>query len=238
VRLSLSATVDLNSPQARLTRGHLLRRLAVGLPREVKVQVLGQALAELQGAKESGENSAPWYDDYGAVLESLGRASEAIAVYNQGLQLDPNHIKMRIKRGWVLVARGKYEEARSDFQYVTSRHPDHAEAQTGLGYTHACLKAPAAASDAAARALLCVSGGPDQFQDYLVLHNAACIYARLSATGDAQASEQQDMAMALLRRAVEIWRRVGPAHDELAEIRREADFGPLQNRQDWPKLFE
>ena len=74
--------------------------------------------------------------------------------------------------------------------------------------------APWLRSGAAGRVLALLNGPGD----YLVLHNLACIYAELSRTDRGQAEQHQDAAMALIGRAVEVWRRGGTGPNEIALI--------------------
>ncbi len=105
-----------------------------------------------------------------------------------------------------------------------------ADAHTGLGYLWACRNKPAEAQREAAQALLFGAG------DYLVLHNVACIYAVLSQHDRGQSNQHADLALDLIKRAVELWarRKVGP--NELALVRGEPAFKPLRSRPDFPKL--
>jgi hypothetical protein len=81
--------------------------------------------------------------------------------------------------------------------------------------------------------------------DYLVLHNVACIYAALSQTNSAQATAYQDVSIALLRRALKLWInrlliRHLKAHAEQRRVKwsvvREADASPPESR-DWQNLL-
>ena len=107
-----------------------------------------------------------------------------------------------------------------------------AEAHIGLSYAHACLGAPA---DAQREASLALVHGAD---DYLAVHNVACIYAELSRADSGRATEHLDVAMHLLRRAVELWggRTAGP--DEIELIRGEPAFpAAMRARPDFQKLI-
>ena len=64
----------------------------------------------------------------------------------------------------------------------------------GLGLRGCAAKLPAEAQREADLALLRGAN------DYLILHNVACIYAALSQTGGRQTPAQQDAAIALLAR--------------------------------------
>ncbi len=60
--------------------------------------------------------------------------------------------------------------------------------------------------------------------DYLILHDVACIYAQISETEPARRSEYQDLAIALLGRAVETWRNGKSGPDEIQAIEHEPAF--------------
>ena len=114
---------------------------------------------------------------------------------------------------------------------VVRLDPTHAEAHAGLGYVQASRKAPAEARRQAGLALLHGAG------DYLVLHNIACVYARLAQTDAARAAEYEDQTLDHLRRAVELWRRGGSGPDEVQLIQGESAFhAGLRARPEFKQL--
>ena len=72
---------------------------------------------------------------------------------------------------------------------------------------------------------------------YLVVHNVACIYAALSESGDDQAAANQEIAMALIRRAIALWKKADKGPNEIDLIRTESAFRPLINRKDFQELI-
>ena len=54
--------------------------------------------------------------------------------------------------------------------------------------------------------------------NYLVLHNVACIYAELSQTEQERPSEFENLALAMLQREVSRWREVNSGPDALELI--------------------
>ena len=74
------------------------------------------------------------------------------------------------------------------------------EAHAWLGYVQVC-QGKAGGPRHANLAVLHGAG------DYLVLHNVACIYAKLSGKDPKRARELQDMALDVMRREVELWER-------------------------------
>src|SRR5262249_20923974 len=139
-----------------------------------------------------------------------------------------------MRRGAAHERAGQHERAGADFAEVVRLDPGNAEARSRLGYVHACRKAHAEAQREASEALWRGSG------DYLLLPNVACIYARLSESDEDRAAGHQDTAIALLRRAVELWKgggRGGPSEVDL--IRTEPAFPPsLRARPNFNKLLE
>jgi tetratricopeptide (TPR) repeat protein/tRNA A-37 threonylcarbamoyl transferase component Bud32 len=226
---------DPQTGEAHGRRGRLLRFVIVPkLPPRARGKVLILALAQLEKAVELGARSVPVYEDLGAVLEQLGQTDRAVAAYSEALKLAPDEVKVRVKRGWALadLRPPQYDRAREDFELVVRKDPAHAEANAGLGYIQACRKAPAEARRAANRALLHGAG------DYLVLHNVACVYARLAQNDAAKATEYEDLAIDYLRRAVELWRRGGTGPDEPRLIEAEPSFHPgLRARPEFKKLL-
>src|SRR5262249_18268897 len=91
---------------------------------------------------------------------------------------------------------GQSDKAREEFTAAVRLDPGYADAHAGLGYILALQKSSHEAQHEAARAL---AHGAD---DYLILHNVACIYAVLAQIEKGQAKQHEDMALALLRRAL------------------------------------
>jgi Flp pilus assembly protein TadD/tRNA A-37 threonylcarbamoyl transferase component Bud32 len=221
-------------------RGRLLRHLVPkwGLTKPQTTAALRLALEQLNRAMELRDSSAEVLQDKGMVLEGLGKPVEALVAYDQALKAAPPRdleAKIQSKRGWILAqipGRPQQEKAREAFHALLRLEPQSADARAGLGYLAALGKSPTEAQREALHGLLNGSG------DYLALHNLACIYAELSQSDKAQAKQHQDVAMALLRRAVELWRRGGRGPNELDLIRRDSSFDSLREREDYKKLFE
>ena len=74
--------------------------------------------------------------------------------------------------------------------------------------------------------------------NYLVLHNVACIYAKLSRTDTDRSREDEDLALALVTRAVELFRRNPTGPDEIAFLRQEPAFpASLRARAEFKELI-
>jgi hypothetical protein len=141
---------------------------------------------------------------------------------------------LHAKRGWIyalIVNPAQPAKAHAEFAAAVRLDPAHADAHTGLGYLDALDKKSPEAQHAAIQALL---HGADQ---YLVLHNVACIYAELSQVDKAQAGRHQDLAMALIQRELEVGRRTHSAAKVKEDIREERSFAPLRQRADYQKLL-
>jgi tetratricopeptide (TPR) repeat protein/tRNA A-37 threonylcarbamoyl transferase component Bud32 len=229
--------LDPNGPAGFALRGRLLRQLIPnwGLPPAGQRAALELARAELDRAVRLGGRSADLSDDLGSVLELLGRPEGALAAYAEALKTAGPKLKVKVlsKRGWLYAqAFGppRVDRAREEFTRVLRLEAQNADAHTGLGYLWARQHRPAEAQREAAAALLHGAG------DYLALHNVACIYAELSQVDPGQSGQHAEMAVSVLRRAVELWgrRKVGP--NELALIREERSFEPLRGRPDFSQL--
>jgi tetratricopeptide (TPR) repeat protein len=234
--VSLVRKVDPKSWEVPGLRGRLLRFLYSELPQEKRRGPTGQtvlktALAELSRAVQMGGNEAGLFDDLGAVLEHAGRLDQAILAYSRGVALAPDFAKLRIKRGWAWEQLNQHDKASADFVAAARSSPENAEAHTGLGYIQALRKLP---PDAQTQANLALLHGGD---DYLVLHNVACIYAALSQSDDTRAGDYQDVSIALLRRALDLWRKADAGPNELELIKAEPAFKPLQGRKDLQDLL-
>jgi Flp pilus assembly protein TadD len=240
LELGMTARPDPKGPVLFALRGRLLRHLVPnwGLKPKQNSAALRLARDQLSRALELGGRSAEVLDDLGSVLEGLGEPAKALDAYTQALAAAPPRdleAKILSKRGWVLAQSpgpAQREKARKAFAALLHLEPHSADARAGLGYLAALHKSPAEAQREAAHALLNGAGG-----DYLALHNLACVYAELSRTDKSQAKQHQDVAIALLRRAVALWRRGGPGPNEIDLIRRDSSFEPLQDREDFKQLL-
>ncbi len=234
--VSLVRKIDPGGWEVHGLRGRLLRFLYTELPQEKRGGPTGRtmlelALAELFKAVQMGGKQAGLFDDLGALLEHAGRLDQAIVAYTRGLALAPDFAKLRIKRGWAWEQLNQHQKASADFAAAVQVAPDNAEAHTGLGYVQALSKLP---RDAQREADLSLLHGSD---DYLVLHNVACIYAALSKTENAQAASYQDVSIALLRQALKLWKKSAAGPNELDLIKGEPAFEPIRGRKDFQELL-
>jgi serine/threonine protein kinase/Tfp pilus assembly protein PilF len=235
---------DADSAAAHAEVGRFLRgstaeltELAGGLSRGTNERLLKLAIDEFDQAYKKGDRSKELKDDfaavladYGAALEKLKRADEAVVTYTTGLQLAPDSVRLLIKRGRLyLLGLRQAAKARADFAAAVSVAPPppeaqttawnsaQAEAHTWLGFIAALQNKPAEARREVQLALLHGSG------DYLALHNVACIYAVLSEKEANRRKEYEELALDLLRQAVTLWNG-GPGPDELELIKAEDAF--------------
>jgi tetratricopeptide (TPR) repeat protein len=239
--LDAERTIDPESAQAYRQRGRHLRRLAAELEGTAQAPVLDLATDQLRKALKRGGPSAALFDDLGAALELQGRLAEAIDAYSQGLaqpeQHAKEHVKLYVKRGWAYTKlEDQYKKALADFSQAIRLDPRDAEACSGVSYALACLKVPVPAQYSA-HALR--HGG----DDYLILHNLACVFAELSRSADADANLWQDLALALLARAVELWkielaRQGGATANERDLIRTDPALKPLHPRKEFQELIQ
>jgi Flp pilus assembly protein TadD len=193
--------------------------------------MLELALTELDKAVAMGGRNAGVFDDLGAVLEHAGRLDQAIMAYTRGITAAPDFAKLRIKRGWAWELLNQHEKASADFAAAVRVAPENAEAHTGLGYIQALRRL---SHDAQREAHLALLHGGD---DYLVLHNVACIYAALVQTEAAQAPAFGDVAIALLRKALKLWAKSATGPNELDLIKAEPAFKSIQGRTDFQELL-
>jgi len=236
-------TLDPESAQAYRQRGGHLRRLAAELEGAAQARVLDCAADQLRKALKRGGPSAALLDDLGAALELQGRLAEAIEAYSQGLSCEKpeqhpkEHVKLYVKRGWAYTKlEDQSKKALADFSQAIRLDPRDAEACSGVSYALACLKVPVPAQFTAHA----LRRGSD---DYLILHNLACVLAELSRSEGAEARLWQDLALVLLSRAVEFWKtelaRQGTAiANERELIRIDPALKPLQSRPEFQKLLK
>jgi serine/threonine protein kinase/Tfp pilus assembly protein PilF len=222
-------------------RGSELRNIYTELPEDERQKKAGQAMAalavaELQAAVEKGGRKAVLFEDLGAMLELTGKLDDAIAAYSKGLELAPRNVVLLNLRGMAYLNTSQFDKALPDFSAAVAIEPLNAEAHSGVGFVRAVNKLPVEAQQSAELALLFGTElrAP---KNYLNLHNVAGIYAALSATGDRQARAHQDVAMALLQRAVALWEKEGTGPDEIEQIKSDDTFKPLSGRDDFQKLI-
>jgi serine/threonine protein kinase/Flp pilus assembly protein TadD len=221
--------------EAHAIRGHLLRFMYPELKQDLRQKPVGKTMIDLTVAQLSkavalGGESADLFDDLAAMMELTGRPVEALAAYGKGIALAPNDVRFLIKRGWLHEALNDHDKAQADFAEAVGIAPDYAEAHTGLGYVRAMRKLPSEAQREADLALL---NGADR---YLILHNVACIYATLAQAGDRQSAAHKDAAMAVLRRAVQLWKQGGTETNEIDNILGDPALQILKDHPDFPKL--
>jgi tetratricopeptide (TPR) repeat protein len=239
--LSLGGPHDPKSAAGHAQRGRLFRFLRLAPALQKKKVAL--AVADLDEAVRLGLRSADLFDDLGAMLEQderlegKVRLKAAVAAYSKGLDLWPKGVLLLIKRGWAWDALGEPDKALADFQAALRQEPNNAEAHTGLGYLRAVAKLPVAAQQEADLALLHSTDLPLE-RRYQVLHNVACIYAKLAQADARQARAHQDVAIALLRRAIDLWKQWGSGPSEIQLIEEESAFPPeLRERPEFKALL-
>jgi tetratricopeptide (TPR) repeat protein len=217
-------------------RGWLLRRLHSELPADQRAKPSARALAtlavsELQQAERLGGRTPQVFDDLGAMLEMTGRIDQAVNAYSKGIELDPRRARLLVKRAWALDGLGRHDQAAADFAAAVAAEPGNAEAHTGRGYERALQKA---SGDALREADLAILHGSE---NYLVLHNVACIYAVLSQAGVEKPASYKDSAIDVLRRAIALWKRSGEGPNEVELIKAEPAFQPLHDHPDYTRLI-
>jgi tetratricopeptide (TPR) repeat protein len=220
-------------------RGRELMDMHAELPLDKRFEPAGLALAglaitELLQAVAQGGRTAAVFEDLGAIWERVGDLPNALKAYDAGLAADSEAVTLHVKRGWARLQLNPPDMAGSlaDFRAATRLGPENGEAHAGLGYVLALRQSPVEAQREADLALL--HGG----DEYLTLHNVACIYARLSEADEGQADAHQQAAVAMLRRAIKLWRQHGGL-SEIDQIREEEKdaFKVLSKRPDFRALL-
>jgi tetratricopeptide (TPR) repeat protein len=212
-------------------RGHVLRIVIPQLPRKQQRSALALAQAELASASRDGDATAGTFSDLGAILHLQGEFKSAGEKFSRAIVLDPTDPQLLTNRGWSHEAIGLLAAAEGDFLGALRLSPASGEALAGLGYVEARLGLSTPAQRYAALAVL--HGG----RDYLVLHNVACIYAKLATIDPANNRTHEDAAIALLARALELWRTTLAGPNEVELIALESAFAPaLRARPEFQAL--
>jgi tetratricopeptide (TPR) repeat protein len=236
--LGRPSPLDPKDPKLFAQRGRLLTRLVPnwGLPRPDFVAKLRLTRKELETALRMGHRSVELFDDLGSVAERLGEFDAALVAYEQSLKQKGSRevaVRVRTKRGWIYADRleePKFDRAREEFAEAVRLDPDHADAHAGLGFVNALRKS---SGEAHLEATLALRHGGD---NYVVVHNVACIYTELSRVEKGQAKQLQDLAMDLLRQAVDLCRRGGDGDKEVRNIQLDSSLKVLSGRPDFMQL--
>jgi tetratricopeptide (TPR) repeat protein len=234
-------------PEAQLTWEMLTRR---GRLLREKCEQFQLALADLERAEKLGGRSAELYDELGTVRENLNPQELprllplALRAYDKSLQIAPKSVLVLVKRGWAhqkmaALLRGdeqvkEYKAALADFGKAVALDPTYSEAYAGMGYVQACMGKMESGTRHANLAVLHGIG------DYLALHNAACVYAKLSEKDKQRSRLLQEMALDLMRREVELWRRDYKGPNPIGLLRNEEPGFPqaLREHPEFRKLLE
>jgi tetratricopeptide (TPR) repeat protein len=214
-------------------RGRQLHALAASLSGKIKGDSLRLALAELKAASAESQPSGSLLAELGTIQDVLGDSAAAVEAYSAALERVPGNVKVLLKRGWARDGLNppQTRPALEDFDAVLRIDPANAEAHTGAGFMQATLKHSDMALRHVNQALLHGAG------DYLVLHNVACIYARLSDVEPARKVAFEDLALDQLQRAVELWKKSSAGPNEVHLIQGEAAFGAsLRARPEFQRL--
>lgn len=114
---------------------------------------LEQRLAALRNATTARPAQPLAFLELGDLLGQLGRFDEAIAVFEEGLALEPRAIVLRVGLGYVHLNRGDREAARLQFETVRAAAPERYDGMVGLAHALAAQGEYLAASDLYLRAL-------------------------------------------------------------------------------------
>jgi tetratricopeptide (TPR) repeat protein/tRNA A-37 threonylcarbamoyl transferase component Bud32 len=201
-----------------MERAEFLRSIAASLPPDAAASAVAVAREDIDSAIRLGEHSSRVYGDKGAILDLLGDLNGAISQYSLAILTDPLNNQSQINRGWAYQKAGNLKQSAEDFQSVARRNPESAEAHSGLAYVQACQGDEAGARDQASQAMI---AGSD---DYLILHNVACVYAQLSENQPARREEVQDVAIATLQKALQVYKLNPKGPDEYHLIEQEPAF--------------
>jgi tetratricopeptide (TPR) repeat protein len=164
----------------------------------------------------------------------------AVGSFTRGLAKKPGDGQFLNLRGNALLSLKETKRAHEDFEKaakVETSQPEaeriRAEAHSWLGYHHALQKAAADAQNEASLALL-YGGGR-----YLIVHNVACIFAKLSEVDPAGGKAHVNTCLEHVRRAIALWQRGDrklPSPIEL--IKKEEAFASLKEHPEFKKLIE
>jgi tetratricopeptide (TPR) repeat protein len=112
---------------------------------------LQQMAVALRARLQAEPNSPDLHAQLGETLESLGDPAGALAEYEKAIHGPGDPHRALVDRGQMLVAQGRFDEGRRDFERVLSRNPRDVEALTARGHSWVAegkgKRAPAALAD-------------------------------------------------------------------------------------------
>jgi tetratricopeptide (TPR) repeat protein len=134
LRATALATLLLIGPGLALAQQPADKQLATLLAD----QKWSDALALIDGQLKSRPNDAQLLMNRGAVLSSMNRNAEALAVFQKVAANNPQLPAAHNNMAVILAANGKYEEARAALEKAIRTHPAYATAYENLGdlYSH------------------------------------------------------------------------------------------------------
>lgn len=93
-----------------------------------KVHRPEDALGCYERALSLGRGDAELFNNYGIVLQDLGRLQEALASYDQALAMEPGHVLARFHRALACLLTGDYEAGWPDYEtrLQSTEHPRNA----------------------------------------------------------------------------------------------------------------
>ncbi|HET6610809.1 MAG TPA: tetratricopeptide repeat protein [Kofleriaceae bacterium] len=92
-----------------------------------------------EGAKRS-DDYAPLYNARGILLLKKNNVSQALAMFQKAVALDPELLEARMNVGNVVLSFRKYDEAAKQFSAILERDPKNYDALIGLGVAQRGLK--------------------------------------------------------------------------------------------------
>lgn len=139
------------------------------------------AIQDLQSALAVNPRNPDSWHMLGRSFLSLGKTAEALACWQRGLGIAPQHLQLLLDRGFLLNAQQRYADALLDFDRVISVLRDHPAAWQGRGIALASLNHQQPAIDSFSEALRMSPG------DVLSLFNRAVVLTAEKRFADAAA---------------------------------------------------
>ncbi len=110
---------------------------------QVRVAFLRAKAGEVEQAREilnqlrskSPDDAVALYLIEAQILNEVGRADDAMNVFNTALEIYPDDKSLLYARGLQAVDRGQLQLAEQDLRRIISADPEHADALNALGYT-------------------------------------------------------------------------------------------------------
>jgi tetratricopeptide (TPR) repeat protein len=118
------------------TPGRLMKKLVIS----VLIMLLMLSIIAVPGCSVINSNQAVAHYNNGVTLGDAGKYDEAIAEYNQAIEIDPNYVSAYINLGWAYYQKKQYDLAITYYAKAIELDPDDITGYNGRGAAYLLTK--------------------------------------------------------------------------------------------------